>query len=381
MSTRYFSFFLFGVIGVGVLGFLSLTYLPTPPIHFDASVIGAELSPPPMAEVKFVATHIKPPAEVKAIYMTSFVAGDKKWRAELVRLIEDTELNAVVIDIKDYTGKIAFAVTDPLLIGESTVEIRIPDIKEFLAELHARNIYAIARIAAFQDPALASKRPEWAVKRADKTTIWKDYKGQTWIDPGQRESWEYLLALGKEAYSLGFDEINFDYIRFPSDGNMLDIFYPASEDADVAGIMKSFFEYVGGELSQLSVPTSADLFGMTTTNTDDLNIGQVLEHALAHFDYVAPMVYPSHYPANFNGYPNPAEKPYEVVKYSMDKAVLRSSTTPGKLRPWLQDFNLGATYTADMVKAQIQAVYDSGLTSWMLWNAGNKYTRGALSID
>ena len=128
------------------------------------------------------------------------------------------------------------------------------------------------------------------------------------------------------------------------------------------------------------IKISADLFGMTTTNTDDLNIGQILEDALNNFDYVSPMVYPSHYPPTFLGFAKPAEKPYEVVKYSMDQAFTRAinaSSTPLKLRPWLQDFDLGAVYTADMVRAQIQATYDAGLNSWMIWDAGNTYTVGA----
>ncbi|MEK9201846.1 MAG: putative glycoside hydrolase, partial [Patescibacteria group bacterium] len=131
-------------------------------------------------------------------------------------------------------------------------------------------------------------------------------------------------------------------------------------------------------LAGTGVVISADLFGMTTTNTDDLNIGQVLERTLPYFDYIAPMVYPSHYPKTFLGFSNPAEKPYEVIKYSLDSAVTRASTTPQKIRPWLQDFDLGAVYTKEMVRAQIQATYDAGLTSWMLWDAANTYTRGAL---
>ncbi|OHA26458.1 MAG: hypothetical protein A3C06_02680 [Candidatus Taylorbacteria bacterium RIFCSPHIGHO2_02_FULL_46_13] len=166
---------------------------------------------------------------------------------------------------------------------------------------------------------------------------------------------------------------------------MTNIYYPTSEavvEADPVGgksaVLRSFFSYLSRELKKEPIIISADLFGMTTTNNDDLNIGQVLEDALANFDYVSPMVYPSHYPANFLGFANPATKQYEVVKYSMDSAVRRASTTPFKLRPWLQDFSLGATYTPDMVRTQMQAVYDSGLNSWMLWNASNRYTAAAL---
>jgi hypothetical protein len=160
---------------------------------------------------------------------------------------------------------------------------------------------------------------------------------------GAEEYWKYIVSIGKEAYSVGFDELNFDYIRFPSDGNMKDISYPWSKTQKKSEVLESFFVYLEKNMRPTGAVISADLFGMTTTNSDDLNIGQVLEKALPHFDYIAPMVYPSHYPTGFMGFANPANKPYEVVKYSMDKAVLRASTTPNKLRPWLQDFNLGAT--------------------------------------
>jgi hypothetical protein len=337
------------------------------------------VSPQVVAPVVPVVTHIKTPKAVKAIYMTSFVAGEKKLREGLVKIIDDTEINSVIIDIKDYTGEIAFKLERPELLELATIDNRIPDIRSFLADLHKRGIYIIARIAAFQDPALVKKKPELAVTELkDKKKVWKDRKGQTWTDPGSKEVWHYLVSLSKEAYAIGFDEINFDYIRFPSDGDMSNIYYPFSHDKVKSEVMKEFYAYIDTELKDTGVATSADLFGMTTTNVDDLNIGQILEDALQYFDYVAPMVYPSHYPTNFLGFKNPAEKPYEVIKYSMDKAFARASTSPGLLRPWLQDFSLGTVYTPAMVKAQIQAVYDSGLDSWMLWNASNRYTRSAL---
>jgi hypothetical protein len=146
-------------------------------------------------------------------------------------------------------------------------------------------------------------------------------------------------------------------------------------------VLDSFFRYLSENLRPLGIPISADFFGMTTTNRDDLRIGQVLEVGMTHFDFVSPMVYPSHYPDNFIGIQNPAAEPYRVIRYSMDKAFARASTTPQKIRPWLQDFDLGANYTPEMVRAEIQAVYDSGFTSWMLWDPANKYTQDALLTE
>jgi len=325
--------------------------------------------------------HIKTPEPVKAIYMTSWVAGTKNWRQDLVNLIENTELNSIIIDVKDCTGKISFEVDDPVLLEVEAVEKRIPDAREFIEYLHLKGIYVIARISVFQDPHLVKKRPELAVKNKQ-GGAWEDYKGITWVDPASVEVWDYILRIAKETEAIGFDELNFDYVRFPSDGDMKNIVYDFWDPIiPRAVIIRDFFEYLSVGLKDLDVALSVDLFGMTTSHNDDLNIGQILEYAMPYFDYIAPMVYPSHYPKNFNGYANPADHPYEIIKYAMDMGVAKleaASSTPAKLRPWLQDFDLGATYDASKVRAQMQATYDAGLTSWMLWDPSNKYTRDAL---
>jgi len=178
-------------------------------------------------------------------------------------------------------------------------------------------------------------------------------------------------------------------VRYPSDGDMKDALYTWTVGTTTKPeMLESFFKYLHDSMRDTDVKTSVDLFGMTTTVTSDMNIGQVFELTLPYFDYISPMVYPSHYPPTWNGFANPAEHPYEVVKIAMAHAIEReqfwllsnnlATTTASKLRPWLQDFNLGATYGIDQVRAQIQATYDVGLTSWMLWNAGNRYTASAL---
>ncbi|MBT3282772.1 putative glycoside hydrolase [bacterium] len=341
-----------------------------------------------LAEKKFVATHVKTPKAVKAIYMTSWVAGTPSFREKLVKIADETEINSIIIDIKDYTGRIAFKVDDESLQEVGSVENRISDIREFIARLHEKGIYVMGRISVFQDPYYVSKYPEFAVRRESDDGIWEDYKGISWLDAGSKEVWDYTVAIAKESYNTGFDELNFDYIRFPSDGNMYDIKYPFSEEKVMADpnygkaeVMRSFFKYLHEEMKDTDAVLSADMFGMVTTNPDDLNIGQVLEYAEPYFDYIAPMTYPSHYPKGFNGYPNPNKEVYGVIKYSMDQAVRRmneASTTPLKIRPWLQDFDYGGNYDIAEVRAQIQAVYDSGLTSWMLWDPSNRYTVDAL---
>ncbi|MEX0931942.1 MAG: putative glycoside hydrolase [Candidatus Paceibacterota bacterium] len=329
-------------------------------------------------EPQFIVTYIETPEPMRAIYMTACVAATPSFRAQLVELVEQTTLNAIIINVKDEYGKISFETGEERFDKATNHDCFVSDLKEFIGTLHDKGIYVIGRIPVFQDPHLVKTHPEWAVRRESDGEIWKDRKGISWIDAGSREAWEYIYDLGVHARAIGFDELNFDYVRFPSDGNMRDIVYPFSEGKVKREVMRSFFEYIGGAYGTSGPAVSVDLFGMTTTNTDDLNIGQVLEDALPFVDYIAPMIYPSHYPPTFIGLANPAEHPYEVIHYSMTKAVERASTTPLKLRPWIQDFNLGATYDEAKIRAQIKAVEDVGLTSYYIWSPSNRYTTSAL---
>ncbi|MEX2013438.1 MAG: putative glycoside hydrolase [Parcubacteria group bacterium] len=360
-------------------------------------------------------THLETPEPLKALYMTACVAGTSFWRESLKRFIETTELNAVVIDIKDYTGVVSFPNDFPKVFIELGFVAQpgcvVSDMREFIQTLHEAGIYVIGRLSVFQDPSYTKLFPALAVKKKSDGEVWTDYKGLSFIDVGARPYWDYIVALSEEAYALGFDEINYDYVRYPSDGNVQDTLYTwtpkqsSNEDATgqasttptsdrlmtKAEVLKDFFEYLHDSLKDTGVKLSVDLFGMTTTAENDMNIGQVLENALPYFDYVSPMVYPSHYPPTWGGFSNPAEHPYEVVRIAMSRGMERerilnisnglATSTPSKFRPWLQDFNLGAVYGPDKVRAQIQATYDAGLTSWMLWNAGNKYTTSALLLE
>jgi hypothetical protein len=337
-----------------------------------------------------VISHLSTPEPLKAIYMTSCVAGTPSWRTSLKALIERTELNAVVIDIKDYTGRVSFPNTFPKSSAQRGCTVS--DLQAFIAELHQSNIYVIGRISVFQDLSYSNLFPEFAVKSLSTGGVWQDHKGISFIDVGATPYWDYIIEISKKSYELGFDELNYDYVRYPSDGVMKDASYTWTQASSTrAQTLQNFFSYLHDHLKDTGVKTSVDLFGMTTTIFNDMGIGQVLEYALPYFDYVSPMVYPSHYPPSWNGFANPAEYPYDVIKFAMSAGVAReqalniargiATSTPSKLRPWLQDFNLGATYGPDKVRAQMQATYDSGLTSWMLWSAANKYTEAALLTE
>lgn len=393
-----------------------------------------------------IVTHIATLEPLKAIYMTQCVVGTKDFRERLVKIADTTEINSILIDIKDFSGTIAFkpeksrgGVADTggasgtggtsgtnsansrhfadLMEAYKAADCGAADMKEFIARLHEKGIYVIGRITVFQDPFMTKKYPERAVKSRATGGVWKDFKGLSFIDVGTKEHWDYIIELSKQSYDIGFDELNFDYIRYPSDGNMSDTAFMLPAGKAKSEMLAEFFAYLHDALKPTDAVLSADLFGMTTTSRDDLNIGQVLEKALPYFDYIAPMVYPSHYPKNFNGYANPNNHVYEVVNFAMESAVERvkvfynlvppapavssapssatASSTPEvptwqapapetvakhiqKLRPWLQDFDYGGDYDIAEVRAQIKATYDAGLTSWMLWSPSNKYTVGAL---
>ncbi len=333
--------------------------------------------PPPI-------THIDTPTEVRGLYMSACVAGTPSLRNKMVGVVERTEANTLIIDVKDYSGGISFVPNDASLVPYISTRCKVKDMQLFINELHEKDIYIIGRVTAFQDPLFTKKNPESAIRKKSDGGMWLDKNGLAYIDPASKDAWDHLVKIAEDAHNIGFDEINFDYIRYPSDGPITDIRIPSGEGSTKQFVLNSFFTYLHEKMVAAEIVHSADLFGMTTTNTDDLGIGQVLEDALRNFDFVAPMVYPSHYPPGWNNYSLPDKYPYEVIKVAMGKAVERATllgVSPKKLRPWLQDFELHhVPYTADMVRKQMQASYDVGLDSWMLWDAANTYTESALLV-
>jgi hypothetical protein len=350
-----------------------------------------------------------PPEIIKGIYLTAYTAADPKRVDELIDLIKKTELNAVVIDIKDYSGYVLFDTRSDFIKRFGTEKVVIKNLEDLIKKFHDNQIYTIARIAVFQDPALAKSRPDLAVKNKLNGDLWKDKKGLSWVDPAAPEVWNYIFVVAKSAMRLGFDELNFDYIRFPSDGSLENMSFPFYDGhTEKNKIIKSFFEYLSKNLRPWGIKISADMFGLVTVNQGDLGIGQILEDAILYFDYICPMVYPSHYANGFNGYQNPAAYPYEVIKYSLDTALKRivnfknktlqenatSTLKFAQLRPWLQSFDLGAIYDANMIKKEKKAVYDSLCPSedknrndcsfyngWILWDPKNLYLPQSLETQ
>lgn len=383
-----------GTLAVAFAGYSSL------PAFFALSYVGPGASV--VSETKKLETpksvHVPRPQPLKGIYMSQCVVGTPSFRDSLVDFIDTTELNAVVIDIRDFTGKIAFPTENPALVDMVSDECGARDMRSFIERLHEKNIYVIGRITTFQNPYYTALHPEEAVQKKS-GGIWKDRKGLAFVDVGAKPYWDSVVELSKESHAIGFDELNFDYIRFPSDGNMAEADYTWSKGKSKEQALEEFYVYLVEQLRPTGAVLSVDLFGYVTVHEDDLGIGQILERALPYFDYIYPMTYPSHYNSGFAGVKDVNSDPYAIIYHSLVPAVARTlatttdlfsiaytpiaSTTPqlyqkpsypGKVVPWLQDFDYPVEYTPAMVKAQIQATYDSGIDSWIFWDAGNKYS-------
>ena len=322
---------------------------------------------------------VRVPVEARGIYLSGYVAGGKERRESLFQLIEETELNAVVIDYKDSTGKVSYETQVPLARGIGAGEKKIADLPELLAALDKRGIYTIARLVVFQDPILARGKPDWALRSKSGGGIWKDRKKLAWTDPHCREVWDYNIALAAEAAELGFKEVQWDYVRFPSDGAIKDASYPRADGRSKAEVIRDFLAYAREELSKYPIYVSADIFGLITSVDNDQGIGQYFEDVAGAVDYISPMVYPSHYALGTFGLANPNQAPYETVLRSLQDALERLGEGDGQLRPWLQDFSLGHRYGPEEVRAQIRAAEELGLNSWLLWDPANRYTPAALN--
>ena len=350
-------------------------------------VAGAAIGPEDLT-VRFEpadpALRVPRPAHVRALYVNAYSAGSAQRMNALIGLADRTEINAFVIDIKEADGQVTYRSSIPLVrrIGANQVS-PIGNVRALLARLREHGIYPIARIVVFKDPTLATARPDWAIQTAD-GRLWRDQHGVAWVDSYNRNVWEYNLALAREAVALGFSEIQWDYVRFPDvpATYMRTAVHPARAGRTRPAAIREFLRWSREQLGPLGVQVTADVFGVTTSSSGDVGIGQHWESMADVTDVLLPMVYPSHYPRGSFGIRHPNAAPYHTVLTAMRHAVRRSGRiqNAATVRPWLQDFTLGQPiYRAAHVRAQIQAVYDAGLTEWVLWNASSRYTAGALA--
>jgi len=322
------------------------------------------------------------PVIPKAIYLSSFGATSSKLMGNAKHLIRSTEINALVIDVKMDRGQIAFKVQNPMAeqIGAQDL-ILFKDIKQFVKDLRAEGIYTIARIVTFKDTPLVTAHPQWGVHRQD-GSLFKDKENLYWVDASQRQAWDYVLSIAKESAAAGFDEVQFDYIRFPDAKGVK--FSVENTQAERVKAISGFLEKARKELTPYNVFISADIFGYVSWHDADIDIGQRVDALSPYVDYLSPMLYPSGFHAGIPGYTNPVEANYEIVKHSLDKALQKSATSPLAFRPWLQAFRDYAfdrrIYGNKEIREQIKASEDFGSCGWILWNPRNVYSEAGLLV-
>ncbi len=325
-----------------------------------------------------------PKREVKGIYVTGHSASGERLD-QLLALIDETELNAMVIDVKDDNGYLLFhSEVAEKYNPKANEKVYIKDMESFVKKLKEHDVYLIARIVTFKSPIYARSNPDRAIVYKASQGLYSDRDGLIWASPHDRELWAYNTGVAKEAAAYGFDEIQFDYVRYPAIANPSQMDYRNTEEESHTATIQKFLKYAYGELSPSHVYIAADVFGWTATALDDVGIGQHWEAISNVVDYTCPMMYPSHYGPNNFGLSVPDAYPYETIDRSIKDAIERNANleTPGMLRPWIQDFTAKwvkgyIRYGAAEVRAQIEALEANGINEYLVWNAGNSYSKNA----
>ena len=323
---------------------------------------------------------------VKALYVNAWAFGSPKL-AHLVRLADSTEINAFVVDVKDDSGCLLYPSEVKVAqdIG-ATKCVRTKDVQSRLDTLRAHDIYAIARIVVAKDPRLAERKPQWSVQNRDGSGLWRDRIDIAWVDAYNDSIWIYAAQLAEEAVRLGFSEVQFDYVRFPDEPKeaLAQAIFAARKPGETQreGVQAGI-GILTQRLQPLGVPITFDIFGLTSSATGDLGIGQVWEDFVSVADVVLPMVYPSHYYKGSYGLAWPNGEPYRVVRNALSEALERSRplVRAATIRPYLQAFTLGRRkprYTPHEIREQIRAAEELGINTWVLWNPRSVYQRDSL---
>jgi hypothetical protein len=333
---------------------------------------------------KLIVRHVPTPDTLRGLYVNRWAALGRKLNS-LIGIAKRTEVNALVIDVKDDRGFVLYRSSVPLAreIGADTADghyMSRGKLRAALDTMIANDIYPIARIVVAKDPILARKKLDLAIKRKTDQKPWLDKLGNPWLDPHQPAVWQYAADLAKEAYDLGFSEVQFDYVRFPDEKRLeKETVYPLAEGRARDSVIKEQLAFLRRELSPIVV--GADVFGFTATDTTEMGIGQRWEMFIDQVDVVLPMVYPSHFTRNSYQIRYPNAHPYETLDHAFKDMKARSAPFPktAKIIPWYQDFTLGPPrYGVPQIRAQMKAGYDNGLQSWILWNPKSNYTVAAL---
>ena len=329
-----------------------------------------------------------PRVKVKGIYLTIYSAGGKKLNS-LIEMTKNTEINTFVIDVKDDNGYLLF----PMKSGEkfapkANQKNTVKNISALMKKLKDNHIYTIARIVSFKDPIYTEAHPERAIIYKNTKKPFTNSDNLTWATAYDRQLWEYNVSVAKEAIAAGFNEVQFDYVRFPaSNGGKLDkiLDYRNLKNESKPQALQEYLKYARKELSPLQAYISADVYGLVSSVEDDMALGQYWEAISNIVDYISPMIYPSHYGNGSYGLSVPDAFPYETVYKSAKDAVKRNKIllTPAIVRPWIQDFTAswvkGSIKYGDVqVAEQIKALKQNGIEEYLLWNASNRYSEKAL---
>jgi hypothetical protein len=315
------------------------------------------------------------PEEVRGIHVTMALASLDGKLEEYLELVDDG-MNTLQLDVKDENGEVGFvpsAVPLALEVGAAKPYYRP---REAAKLVHAKGVYLIGRVVTFEDPMLAAGRPELAIKNPD-GSIWRNHAGLGWTNPYDRRVWDYNVAIAEVAARAGFDEIQFDYVRFPTDGDVDSIVYPNKTATPPGWVIAEFVHYASKRLKPLGVRVSADVFGLAATR--DLGIGQIPRRIAKYVDAIYPMVYPSHYGPGEYGLEDPNAAPGDTVEWSLSHFRRELRDGRAELIPWLQDFSYGRTYGLADVREQIEAARLMGARGYLLWNPLGVYTPGALA--
>jgi len=352
----------------------------------------------PEGEVIWMADYVdkRTPVEAKGVYLSPEVTKDSKYMEELLYYLDTTELNAVVIDVKADSGAIVYAMENETAkeIGALRTIVNIPQVVKTLKE---HGVYVIARLVAFKDPLLAKARPDLTFYNKDGSKFYDSSKS-AWVSPYKHDVWEYLASVGISCAEVGFDEINYDYMRFPTDGVANIDWGVEAETKSKTDAITEGIKYLCETLRMHDVYVSADVYGIViSSKLDAAAVGQDYKEMSRYLDYICPMIYPSHYGFGYAGIQYPDKEPAKIIKMALNSSNKRIAEIPeyqhrAICRPWLQDFTasyLGSkngedrylVYDAPVLRIQMEATYESGLTDWLLWNAGGYYTEDAWLPD
>jgi hypothetical protein len=323
------------------------------------------------------------PVKAKGLYLTSRAA--MNMRDEILDIADSTEINALVIDVKDDNGKITYRMDSPMANEIGAITNTISDMDAMIRLMKDKGIYLIARIVAFKDPQLAEKRQNLAIRNAD-GSIYRDNKGECWVNPYKKEVWDYLIEVASKAAETGFDEIQFDYIRFSTGDGMSKVnFGEEAKDKTKEDIILEFTRYAYEKLKPLGVFVSADVYGTIISSSIDAGlVGQNYVEMSRYLDYICPMIYPSHFGEGNYGIQYPDTEPFNIVRKVLYASKTKLDAIPegehkAIVRPWLQDFTADwikhyIVYTGREVREQISAVYTVGYEEWLLWDGACTYS-------